>query len=155
MLSPVFYALGITADSAQNYIKIDQINGFFNMIGQMQAFKEVIAGIMISFIPLIIISLALINAIKLIGRRPGFISGELGLVFTICGALQFGFILPAGSTGRSTISQFNLPPFIQGWLLRPVGDFVNIIMVYGSVLLLVGIALIVLYYFLKNRKPVN
>lgn len=155
VLSPVLYALGITADSVQKYINIDQINGFYNMIGQLQAFKDIIVGIMNSFIPLIIMSLALIIALKLIGRKPVFISGKLGLIFTICGALQFGFILPAGNICRSAMSQPNLPPFIQGWLQRLLGDFANIIMIYGSVLLLVGIALIVLFYFLKKRKPAN
>jgi len=151
-LNPVFNALGVTASSVQKHINIDQINGFFNMISQLEAVKDIVVGAMISFIPLIIISLVLIIAIKLIGRRPGFISGELGLIFTVCGALQFAFILPAGSFGRSAISQFDLPPLIQEWLLRLVGDFANTIMIYGSVLLLVGIALIVLYYFLKKPK---
>ncbi len=152
VLSPVFYSLGVTADSVQKYINIDQINGFFNMIDQLQAVKDLVVGIMISFVPLLIISLALIIAVKLIGRRPVFISGELGLIFTTCGALQFAFLLPDGSIGRLAISQFNLPPLVQGWLLRLITDFANIIIIYGSVLLLVGVALIVLYYFLKKSK---
>jgi hypothetical protein len=151
-LSQAFGALGMSPDSIQKYIDVDQINGYFDMLEQLAALKTVVATADIIYIPLIIFILALIVAIKLIARRPRFISGELGLIFAICGVLQFAFILPAGSLLRSAISQFNLPALIHDWLLRMVGDFTNIVMIYGGVLLLCGIALIVVYYVLKSRR---
>jgi len=151
ILGPVFDSLGFGADSIQKYINVDQINSFFNMLEQLDAAKSAVSAVMISFIPLIILILALIIAIKLIARRPEFISGELGLIFIIAGALQFVFILPAGSLGRSAISQFNLPALIHDWLLRMVGDFSNIMMIYGGALLFCGIVLIVLYYVFRPR----
>jgi hypothetical protein len=151
-LGPVFTALGVSSESVAKSIDVKQINGYFNMLEQLAAAKTAVAFVMVSFIPLIILSLALIIAIKLIARRPQFISGELGLVLAICGALQFLMILPVSSAGKQAILQFNLPSLIQGWLLRMAGDFSNIVMIYGGVLLLCGIALIVLYYVLKRHR---
>jgi len=64
-------------------------------------------------------------------------------------------ILPAGSLGKSLISQFNLPPLIRDWLLRLVHDFNSIVMIYGGALLLVGIALIVTCYALRRARQVK
>jgi hypothetical protein len=150
-LAPAFKALGVTPDSILKYVDVKQINGYFDMLEQLAALRNIVVTLDIVFIPLIIFSLALIIAIKLIARRPKFISGELGLVFAISGALQFLITLPLSSIGRSAISQFNLPSLVQTWLLRMVGDYTNIVMIYGGVLLLCGIALIVLYYVLKSR----
>jgi hypothetical protein len=152
VLSPIFEALGLNADSLQKYIDVNQINGFFDMLEQLAALKTIVTTADIIYIPLIIFSLALIITIKLIARKPRFIAGELGLVLAICGALQFLMILPVSSVGKQAILQFNLPSLIQGWLLRIVGDFSNIVMIYGGVLLLCGIALIVLYYVLKRHR---
>jgi len=152
VLSPVFEALGMNADSLQKYIDINQINGYFDMLEQLAALKNLVVTADIIYVPLIIFILALIVAIKLIARKPRFISGELGLIFAISGALQFLIFLPFNSLGRSAILQFNLPSLIQGWLLRMVGDFSNIMMIYGGVLLVCGIALIVLYYVWKSRS---
>ena len=151
-LSPLLQALGINADSIQKSIDVKQINGFFDMLEQLATLQDSVVFIMISFIPLIVLILALIIAIKLIARRPRFIAGELGLIFSICGALQFIFILPAGGLARSAVSQFNLPALIHDWLLRMAGDFTNIVMIYGGILLLLGIALIVVYYVLKRKE---
>jgi hypothetical protein len=153
-LGPVLTALGVSAESVAKSIDVKQINGYFNMLEQLAAAKTAVAFVMVSFIPLIILSLALIIAIKLIARRPHFISGELGLIFAICGALQFVFILPAAGLGRSAIAQFNLPALLHNWLLRMAGDFSNIVMIYGGILLLVGVALVVAYYVLKRGKQV-
>jgi len=154
-LSPVFEALGVTADSLLKYVDVKQINGYFDMLEKLAALKDGIAFMDAIFIPLIILCLALIIVIKLIARRPEFICGELGLVFAICGALQFVFILPVGSSLKSAISQFNIPALIHDWLLRMLGDFTNIMMIYGGILLLAGIALIVTHYVLKRGKRVS
>ena len=151
-LSPAFAALGISPDSIQKYIDVDQINGYFDMLEQLAALKNIVATADIIYIPLIIFILALIIAIKLIARKPGFISGELGLIFAICGILQFVSVLPVNGLGKSAILQFNLPPLIQSWLLRMVGDYANVLMIYGGVLLLCSIALIIVYYAVKSRR---
>ena len=151
-LSPAFAALGISPDSIQKYIDVDQINGYFDMLEQVAALKNIVATADIIYIPLIIFILALIIAIKLIARKPGFISGELGLIFAICGVLQFVSVLPVNGLGKSAILQFNLPPLIQSWLLRMVGDYANVLMIYGGVLLLCSIALIIVYYAVKSRR---
>ena len=150
-LGPVFGALGVTADSIQKYIDVDQINGYFDMLEQVAALKNMVVIADTIYIPLIIFALALIIAIKLIARKPTFISGELGLIFAICGALQFLIFLPLNSLGRSAIFQFTLPAIIQNWMLRLEADFTNILMIYGGVLLFCGIALMVLYYVWKSR----
>jgi len=151
-LGPVLTALGVSADSIVKSIDIKQINSYFDMLEQLAALQKSVAFADASFVPLIILGLMLIIAIKLIARRPQFISGELGLILAISGALQFVFILPVGSLAKSAISQFNLPSLIHDWLLRMVGDFSNIMLIYGGVLLVVGAALIVLYYVLKHDK---
>jgi len=150
-LAPAFKALGVTPDSIQKYIDIKQINGYFDMLEQLAALRSVVVTADIIFIPLIIFALALIIAIKLIARRPKFISGELGLIFAICGVLQFVFVLPLDSSMKSAIAQFNLPALLHGWLLRLVGDYNGAVMIYGGVLLVCGIVLIVLYYVFKPR----
>jgi hypothetical protein len=151
VLSPVFEALGMNAESLQKYIDVKQINGYFDMLEQVAALKDIVATADTIYVPLIIFTLALIIAIKLIARKPRFIAGELGLIFAICGALQFFSVLPVYGIGSSAISQFNLPSLIQNWLLRMVGDYTNIVMIYGGVLLFCGIALIVVYYIFKSR----
>jgi len=152
VLSPAFEALGMNADSLQKYIDVKQINGYFDMLEQLAALKDIVATADTIYVPLIIFTLALIIAVKLIARKPRFIAGELGLIFAICGALQLFITLPVNSIGRSAISQFNLPALIQNWLLRMVGDYSNIVMIYGGVLLVCGIVLIVVYYVLKPRR---
>jgi hypothetical protein len=150
-LSPVFAALGVTPDSIQKYVDIKHINGYFDMLEQLAALQNMVVTADTIFVPLIILSLALIIAIKLIARRPRFIAGELGLILAVAGALQFITTLPVSSFEKAAISRFNLPPLVQEWLLRMVGDYTNIVMIYGGVLLLCGIALIVLYCVFKSR----
>ena len=154
VVSPIFEALGMNADSLQKYIDVNQINGYFDMLEQLASLKTIVVTADTIYVPLIIFMLALIVAIKLIARKPGFIAGELGLIFAICGALQFVFILPAAGLGRSAIAQFNLPALLHDWLLRMVGDFTNIVMIYGGILLVVGVALVVAPYILKRGKRV-
>jgi hypothetical protein len=150
-LSPVFAALGVTPDSIQKYVDIKHINGYFDMLEQLAALQNIVVTADTIFVPLIILSLALIIAIKLIARRPRFIAGELGLILAVAGALQFITTLPVSSFEKAAISRFNLPPLVQEWLLRMVGDYTSIVMIYGGVLLLCGIALIVLYCVFKSR----
>jgi len=152
VVSPVVQILGVNAESITKYVDLKQISGVLDLIGQLEGLKSLIAVLMVSFIPLLLLTVALVIAIVFIARKPGFISGELGLISAIGGVLQFIIILPAGSMGRSAISQFNLPPLIRDWLLRIVGDFNCIVMIYGGVLLLAGIVLIVVYYALKRVK---
>ena len=151
-LSPAFAALGISVDSIQKYINVGQINGYFDMLEQVAALKNIVVTSDIIYIPLIIFILALIVAVKLIARKPGFISGELGLIFAICGILQFVSVLPVNGLGKAAMLQFNLPPLLQSWLLRMVGDYASILMICGGVLLLCGIALIIVYYAVKSGR---
>jgi hypothetical protein len=151
-LSPVFQMLGVNAESITKNIDTGQINGLFDMLEQMAALKSFVVILMSSLVPLLLLMIALVIAIVLIARKPGFMSCELGLISAISGALQFIIILPAGSLGKSLLSQFNLPPLIRDWLLRLVQDFNSIVMIYGGALLLVGIALIVTCYALKRIK---
>jgi hypothetical protein len=151
VLNTLLEVVGVNADSIAKSIDIQQINGYFNMLAQLAALQGVIVFIQASFVPAIILVLALLLAIILIARKPGFLSGELGFIFAICGALQFVFVLPLDSSMKSAIGQFNLPALLHGWLVRLVGDYTNIVMVYGGVLLLCGIVLIVLYYVCKSR----
>ena len=151
-LSPALAALGISTDSIKKYTDVDQINGYFDMLEQVAALKDIAVTADTIYIPMIIFILALIVAIKLIARKPGFISGELGLILAICGALQYFIALIVSSLGRPAISQFNLPPIIQTWLLRMVGDYNNVLIIYGGVILLCGIALIVVYYAVKSGR---
>jgi hypothetical protein len=150
-LGPVFAALGVTTDSIQKYIDVKQINGYFDMLEQLAALRSVVVAADIIFIPLIILSLALIIAIKLIARKPRFIAGELGLIFAISGVLQLVSSLPLNGLVRSATAQFNLTSLLQEWLLRMAADYGNIVVIYGWVLLLFGVALIVTYFILKSR----
>jgi|GEM_PF-954118 len=154
-LSPVFQMLGVNAESITKNIDTGQINGLFDMLEQLAALKSFVVILMSSLVPLLLLMIALVISIVLIARKPGFMSGELGLISAISGALQFIIILPAGSLGKSLISQFNLPPLIRDWLLRLVHDFNSIVMIYGGALLLVGIALIVTCYALRRARQVK
>ncbi|MFA5064389.1 MAG: hypothetical protein WC566_02885 [Dehalococcoidia bacterium] len=151
-LSPVFQMLGVNSESITKNMDAGQINGLFDMLEQLAALKSFVVILMSSMIPLLLLMIALVIAIVLIARRPGFMSGELGLISATSGALQFIIILPAGGLGKSLVSQFNLPPLIRDWLLRLVQDFNSIVMIYGGALLLAGIALIVICYALKRVK---
>ncbi|MDD5647537.1 MAG: hypothetical protein PHY03_01240 [Dehalococcoidia bacterium] len=154
-LSPVFQMLGVNSESITKNMDAGQINGLFDMLAQLAALKSFVVILMSSMIPLLLLMIVLVIAIVLIARRPGFMSGELGLISATSGALQFIIILPAGGLGKSLVSQFNLPPLIRDWLLRLVQDFNSIVMIYGGALLLAGIALIVIYYALKRVKHDN
>ncbi len=151
-LSPVFQMLGVNAESITKNVDTGQINGLFDMLEQLAALKSFVVILMSSLVPLLLLMIALVIAIVFIARKPGFMSGELGLVSAISGILQFIIILPAGSLGKSLISQFNLPPLIRDWLLRLVQDFNSIVMIYGGALLLVGIVLIAVSNALKRVK---
>ncbi|MCX5994188.1 MAG: hypothetical protein NT177_08265 [Chloroflexi bacterium] len=149
VLNTLLETLGVNADSIAKSIDIKQINGYFNMLAQLAALQSVIVFIHASFVPAIILALALLIAIILIARKPGFLSGELGFILAICGVLQFVFVLPLDGSMKSALAHFNLPALLHGWLVRLVGDYTNIVMIYGGVLLLCGVVLIVLYYVFK------
>ena len=148
-LNTLLEVVGVNADSIAKSIDIKQINGYFNMLSELAALQGLIVFIHASFVPAIILVLAFLIAIILIARKPRFLSGELGFILAICGFLQFVFVLPLDGSMKSAIAQFNLPALLHGWLLRLVGDYTNIVMIYGGVLLLCGIVLIVLYYVFK------
>jgi len=152
VLSPLFQMLGVNADSIFKNVDAAQINGLFDMLGQLAALKSFIVVLMSSLVPLLILIIALIVGIVFLARRAGFILGELGLITIISGALQFIITLPAFSLGQSLTSQFNLPPLIKDWLMRLVQDFNGIVMIYGGALLLAGLVLIAIYYSLKNAR---
>ena len=151
-LSPVFQMLGVNAESITKNIDTGQINSLFDMLEQLAALKSFVIILMAIFVPLLLLIILLLIAIVLIARKPRLMSGELGLISAVSGALQFIIILPAGSMGKSLISQFNLPPLIRDWLLRLVQDFNCCVMICGGALLLAGIALIGIYYALKQAK---
>jgi hypothetical protein len=152
VLNTLLEVVGVNADSIAKSIDIKQINGYFNLLTELAALQSVIVFIQASFVPAIILALALLIAIILIARRPRFLSGEMGLIFVICGVLQFVFVLPLDSSMKSSIAQFNLPALLHGWLLRLVGDYNGAVMIYSGVLLLAGIILISLYYSMKDSK---
>jgi hypothetical protein len=120
------------------------------MLGQLAALKSLIVVLMSSLVPLLVLIIALIVVIVFLARKARFILGELGLITTVSGALQFIITLPVFSLGQSLTSQFNLPPMIKDWMLRLVQDFNGIVMIYGGSLLLAGLVLIAIYYSLKN-----
>jgi hypothetical protein len=120
------------------------------MLGQSAALKSLIVVLMSSLVPLLVLIIALIVVIVFLARKARFILGELGLITTVSGALQFIITLPVFSLGQSLTSQFNLPPMIKDWMLRLVQDFNGIVMIYGGSLLLAGLVLIAIYYSLKN-----
>ena len=151
-LSPVFQTLGVNAESITKNIDVGQINGLFDMLEQLAALKSSVVFLMSSMTPLLLLAIALVIAIVLIARKPRFMSGELGFISAISGALQFIIVLLATGLGNSLISQFNLPPLIREWLLRLIQDFNCVVMIYGGALLLAGIALIVTCYALKRIK---
>jgi hypothetical protein len=151
VLNPLLETLGVNADSIAKSIDVKQINGYFNMLAQLAALQDVILFADASFVPAIILVLALLIAIIFIARKPRFFSGELGFIFAICGVLQFVFVLPVSSSLKSAISQFNLPALLNDWLVRLVADYTGTVMIYGGVLLVCGIVLIVLYYVFKPR----
>ncbi len=153
VLNTLLEVVGVNADSIAKSIDIKQINGYFNMLSELAALQGLIVFIHASFVPAIILVLALLIAIILIARKPRFLSGELGFIFAICGVLQFVFVLPLDGSMKSAIAQFNLPALLHGWLLRLVGDYDGAVMIYGGVLLLAGIILISVYYSLKDSKP--
>lgn len=152
IVSPLFQMLDVNAESITKNIDTGQINGFFDMLAQLAALKSFVVILMAIFVPLLLLMIVLLIAIVLIARKPRFMSGELGLISAISGALQFIIVLPAGSMGKSLISQFNMPPLIRDWLLRLVQDFNCAVMIYGGALLLAGIALIGIYYALKQPR---
>jgi hypothetical protein len=150
VLSPVFQALGINAESITKNVDTGQINGIFDMLGQLAALQSLVVILMSSLVPLLLLVAALLVAVIFLARKPEFISGELGLTFSISGVLQFIIILPTGSLGKSLIAQFNPPPLIRDWLMRLVQDFNGIVMLYGGILLLAGIVLIAIHHALKS-----
>ena len=153
VLNTLLEVVGVNADSIAKSIDIKQINGYFNMLSELAALQGLIVFIHASFVPAIILVLALLIAIILIARKPRFLSGELGFILAICGFLQFVFVVPLDGSMKSAIAQFNLPALLHGWLLRLVGDYDGAVMIYGGVLLLAGIILISVYYSLKDSKP--
>ncbi|MFA5078431.1 MAG: hypothetical protein WC541_02985 [Dehalococcoidia bacterium] len=152
VLSPLFQILGVNADSIFKNVDAAQINGLFDMLGQLAALKSLIVVLMYCLVPLLIFIIALTVVIVFVARKARFILGELGLITTVSGALQFIITLPIFSLGQSLTSQFNLPPLVKDWLLRLVQDFNGIVMIYGGSLLLAGLVLIAIYYSLKNAR---
>jgi hypothetical protein len=142
--------LGVNADSILKNVDAAQIDSLFDMLGQLAALKSLIVVLMSSLVPLLVLIIALIVVIVFLARKARFILGELGLITTVSGALQFIITLPVFSLGQSLTSQFNLPPMIKDWMLRLVQDFNGIVMIYGGSLLLAGLVLIAIYYSLKN-----
>ena len=152
VLNTLLEVVGVNADSIAKSIDIAQINSYFKMLSDLAALQSVIVFIHASFVPAIILALALLIAIILVARKPRFFTGELGLIFAICGVLQFVFVLPLDNSMKSAIAQFNLPAILHGWLLRLVGDYDGAVMIYGGVLVLAGIILISLYYSMNDSK---
>ncbi|MBN1689571.1 MAG: hypothetical protein JW901_00955 [Dehalococcoidia bacterium] len=150
ILSPVFQMLGINAESVTKYIDISQINSLFDMLEQLAEIESLAVILMSGLVPLLLLVIALLAAIVLIARRPGFILGELGLISAISGIMQCIIILPAGNMVKSLISQFNLPSLIIDWMLRLVQDFSCIIMIYGGALLLAGVVLILIHSTMRR-----
>ncbi len=152
ILSPLFQIMGVNADSIFKNVDAAQINDLFGMLGQLAALKSLIVVLMYSLVPLLILIITLTVVIIFIARRAQFILGELGLITTVSGALQFIITLPVFSLGQSLTSQFNLPPLIKDWLLRLFQDFNCVVMIYGGSLLLAGLVLIAIYFSLKNIR---
>jgi len=102
--------------------------------------------LLIGFIVLLILGIIFIN------RRVKTITLVLGIIFTICGALQFASTFIAKSFATAQTIPPDTPTQLRVWLPQLISDSLSPLRIFSICILVVGVALIIVSFVYKPHQ---
>lgn len=151
-LKSILDNLGINPDSIKNVINIDQINGYLDLAAKVAQIQTLIVFAKNFYYPMIAIIAAIIIAIIFTARKVRLIALTLGLSFSVYGIVQLVSLLPIRNYGKSAIPNLGLNLAVSNSLLRFINDISQILLIFSSVVLFCGVALLAGYFIINARK---
>jgi hypothetical protein len=155
ILGPVLDALGITAESIEKYVNVSRVDAYLDVLEELAQGRQIIVIARNIYIPLIFFILLLIASIVFLSRELKAIIRRLGIIFAVSGGIQFLTIWPIKIYGEPFVLQYGITPLLEDFLQRMANDFVTVLVVFSSVLLVCGIVLIIVSVIYKPRQSLG
>jgi hypothetical protein len=152
VLQSIFTAISLDPQLLKDIIDADQINAYFDAVGQAAQYQNYVIAAKNSFIPLVIFLPILIIGIIFSARKAPLIYSTLGITFLAYGILQFFSVIIASGYIKADIEQLTANATVNDLVLRFFGDISRTLMIYSGIFLVLGLALLTAWFFIRNRQ---